>query len=121
MSILAFCTWLQHTPLSAAMSESTWAVPILAAIHVLVLAWFGGTVLIADTRLRRWRFIGLAFMLITGALLFWSQPVHLYNSLFFRIKLALLATITVSHKFPRAISLALWIAVVFAARGIAFL
>jgi hypothetical protein len=102
------------------MSESTWAVPIISAIHVLGIAWFGGTVLSPDPHLRRWRWIGLALMLITGAMLFCSQPVRLYGSLFFRIKLALLIALTAASKFPRMISLALWIAVIFAARGIAY-
>jgi hypothetical protein len=121
MSLLALCNWLQHTPLSAAMSESTWAVPVIAAIHVLGISWFGGTVLISDPHLRRWRFIGLAAMLITGALLFWSQPVRLYGSVFFRVKIVLLLILSVSAKLPRMVSLSLWIAVIFAARGIAYL
>jgi hypothetical protein len=102
------------------MSESTWAVPVIAAIHVLAIGWFGGTVLIPDPWLRRWRFVGLAVMLITGALLFWSQPVRLYGSVFFRIKVVLLLILAVSARFPRIVSLSLWIAVIFAARGIAY-
>ena len=32
--------------------------PIIGAIHVLGLAWFGGAVLIADRQLRAWKWIG---------------------------------------------------------------
>jgi hypothetical protein len=101
--------------------ESTWAIPIIGALHVLAIALFAGTVIVPDKQLRRWRFMGLAILLITGALLFWSQPTRVYNSLFFRIKMGLLLLLVASPKFPRIVTLALWIAVIVAARGIAYL
>jgi hypothetical protein len=129
--LLEFARWLQDTSLRLNLSQSTWAVPIIGAIHVLAIAWFGGAVLVRDparTRvLRRFRSIGLAILLITGALLFWSQPLRLYYSQFFRVKMLLLILIGVSAllrarsaRLTMALSLVLWAAVICASRGIAY-
>jgi len=89
--LLELARWLQDTSLRLDLSQSTWAVPIIGAVHVLAIAWFGGTVLIRDSGLvsvlRRFRWTGLSILLFTGALLFWSQPLRLYYSQFFRLKM----------------------------------
>jgi hypothetical protein len=125
--LLALARWLQDTSLRLDLSQSTWAVPIIGAIHVLAIAWFGGSVLVDDVRLRRFRWIGLSILLFTGALLFWSEPMRLYYSQFFRAKMALLIVIGVSALLPArharvamALSLALWAGVILASRGIAY-
>lgn len=125
--LLALARWLQDTSLRLDLSQSTWAVPIIGAIHVLAIAWFGGSVLIDDVRLRRFRWIGLSILLFTGALLFWSEPMRLYYSQFFRVKMALLIVIGVGALLPArharvamALSLALWAGVILASRGIAY-
>jgi hypothetical protein len=125
--LLELARWLQDTSLRLDLSQSTWAVPIIGAIHVLAIAWFGGTVLIPDAQLRRFRRIGLAMLLITGALLFWSQPLRLYYSQFFRVKLLLLVMILMIYCLPvrlarwiMLLSLMLWAGVIFASRGIAY-
>jgi len=125
--LLVMARYLQDTSLRLDLSQSTWAVPIIGAIHVLAIAWFGGSVLVNDVRLRRFRWIGLSILLFTGALLFWSQPLRLYYSQFFRAKMLLLVLIGVGALFPArhsrltmALSLALWAAVIFASRGIAY-
>ena len=125
--LLALARWLQDTSLRLDLSQSTWAVPIIGAIHVLAIAWFGGSVLVNDVRLRRFRWIGLSILLFTGALLFWSQPLRLYYSQFFRAKMLLLVLIGVSALLPAryarvamALSLALWAGVILASRGIAY-
>jgi len=125
--LLAMARYLQDTSLRLDLSQSTWAVPIIGAIHVLAIAWFGGSVLVNDVRLRRFRRTGLTILLFTGALLFWSQPLRLYYSDFFRAKVLLLVLIGVSALLPArharvamALSLALWAAVIFASRGIAY-
>jgi hypothetical protein len=119
---MPFLEWLQATHLSAAIGESTWAVPIIGTIHVLGIAWFAGGVLIRDPQLRNWKRIGLAIILLSGALLFCAQPVRLYASVSFRIKLALLVLIAIAPrgKGTVGLSLVLWAATIFAARGIAF-
>lgn len=125
--LLALARWLQDTSLRLDLSQSTWAVPIIGAIHVLAIAWFGGSVLVDDVRLRRFRWIGLSILLFTGALLFWSEPMRLYYSQFFRAKMALLIVIGVGALLPArharvamALSLALWAGVILASRGIAY-
>jgi len=125
--LLESARWLQDTSLRLDLSQSTWAVPIIGAIHVLAIAWFGGSVLVNDVRLRRFRRTGLTILLFTGALLFWSQQLRLYYSDFFRAKMLLLVLIGVSALLPArhsrvamALLLALWAAVIFASRGIAY-
>ena len=125
--MLEFARWLQDTSLRLDLSQSTWAVPIIGAIHVLAIAWFGGTVLLRDPQLRRFRWIGLAILLLTGALLFWSQPLRLYYSQFFRLKMLLLLLTGISALLPgrharlaMALSLVLWAGVILASRGIAY-
>lgn len=125
--LLELARWLQDTSLRLDLSQSTWAVPIIAAIHVLAIAWFGGAVLVPDPRLGRFRWLGLAVLLLSGALLFWSQPMRLYYSQFFRAKILLLILIGVGALLPAryirvtlVLSLVLWAAVIFASRGIAY-
>jgi hypothetical protein len=129
--LLAIARYLQDTSLRLDLSQSTWAVPIIGAIHVLAIAWFGGAVLIQDAgrnnELRRFRWIGLSILLVTGGLLFWSQPLRLYYSQFFRLKMLGLVLAAVAALLPArydrwamALSLALWAAVILASRGIAY-
>ena len=114
---------LQDTWVSQLISQSTWGYPIVGALHVLAIALFAGTVLIADPEVRIWRRIGVMLILATGALLFVSAPVRYYDSTFFKVKMVLLALILINAiaGSRRGISLILWGAVIFAARGIAFL
>jgi|SRR5579871_151327 len=116
MPLLAICQSIQDTALSTAVRGSTWGFPILAALHVLGIAWFGGTLLIPAPR--AWRRIGLAALLISGLLLFGVEPLKCYSSAAFRVKMALLVVIAVNPF--RRLSLGLWAGVVFAARAIAF-
>jgi hypothetical protein len=116
MSLLAICQWIQDTPASTALRESTWGFPILGALHVLGIAWFGGALFFPPARI--WRRIGLAAMLGTGVLLFYVEPLKCFHSVSFWIKMALLGLIGINP--VRRLSLALWAAMIFAARGIAF-
>ena len=143
MSILELCERIQETWLSQTISQSTWGYPILGALHVLAIALFGGSVVVTDlcalglafrrqdlptleADVRSLKRAGLVVVLVTGILLFISLPVQYYNSTSFRIKMVLLALILVNalgaRRRPRhaGISLVLWTAVIFAARGIAF-
>ena len=93
----------------------------MSALHVLGMALFGGTVLVTDLRI-----MGVTVVTLTGVLLFASNPVRYWASAFFRLKMLLLILLGVNALlFPRArfaayLSLTLWIAVIFASRGIAF-
>jgi hypothetical protein len=146
MSILELWERIQETWLSQAISQSTWGYPIVGALHVLAIALFGGSVIVTQLRalgfafrrqdlanlesdVRTLKMAGLFAVLSTGLLLFASQPVRYYSSASFRIKLVLLLLILANALVARrrraaalhaGISLALWAAVVFASRGIAF-
>ncbi len=125
--LLALARGLQDTSLRLDLSQSTWGVPIIGAIHVLAIAWFGGAALVQDSQLRRFRWIGLSILTFTGALLFWSQPLRLYYSQFFRVKMFFLVLIGVTALLPArharlamVVSLVLWAGVILASRGIAY-
>jgi hypothetical protein len=70
----------------------------------------------------------MTLIVLTGMLLFASGAVRYYESTAFRIKVVLLVLIALNaigtphhlDKLRWAISLALWAAVIFAARAIAF-
>jgi hypothetical protein len=107
MTLASFCQWLQDTSWGTGIRESVWVFPIVEGTHVLALALSVGVLVVMDLRLagvlmRRqpvsqisnqlmpWSLAGFAIMFLTGALLFWSQAVKAYGSIFFRIKLVLL-------------------------------
>ena len=103
----SFLEWLGQTPWSIALLESQYVWPFVESTHVLTLAVFMGTAAVNDLRLlglgyRRipagevttqlLRITRLAFgaMVLTGLLIFYSNPVHYYHNIFFRIKAILL-------------------------------
>jgi len=94
-------------PASIALRESLWIYPIIETGHVLGLCLFVGTVWIWDFRLLGWTMTrvrvsqlsaqllpwticGFAFMVLTGALLVFSDPMRFYANIFFRGKLVML-------------------------------
>jgi hypothetical protein len=148
---------LAATRLSQAISTSTWAFAVIESVHLLALSLIGGAVLILDLRLlglglkrqlvkdvardaQPWLVGSLLVMLVTGALLFLSEPVKCYFSTPFRIKMLclLLGTIwafTVRRKVAATgegrvrpiwmkvvalVSLALWFGVGAGGRWIGF-
>lgn len=158
---MPFLEWLAHTTFSAYLRESPWAYPIVETVHVLTLCLFlGFTVLLdlrllgialgrtpaseATRRLEPWILLGFASMLLTGGLLFASDPVGFSANVFLRIKLGiiLLAGLNVwlyhvtvyrrvadwdmQHTTPRGAkavaiwSLVLWSAIVAMGRAIAY-
>lgn len=107
MSLLSFVQWLDQTPWSIALHESTWAYPIIESVHVLTLCLFVGMAIILDVRLlglsfKRiavsevaekllpWTAAGFVVMVITGVLLFYGIPLRTYHNIFFRVKVAAL-------------------------------
>ena len=104
MSVADICQWLHDTSIGTSIRESLWSFPILDAIHVLGLGLSIGTIVWFDLRLlglkmtdrsvsELWRQLmpyaaaGFAVMFISGTLLFWSEAVRAWNSIFFKIKL----------------------------------
>jgi len=105
---IAVLEWLAATRWSVALHQSVYVWPLLESLHVLCLALFVGTTMMLDLRLLGvamthipaaaftdrllpWTRAAFGVMVATGALLFTATPVTYYDSLFFRMKLALLA------------------------------
>jgi hypothetical protein len=157
MDLFPWFEALAATRLSQAISTSTWAFAVIESVHLLALSLIGGAVLIVDLRLlglglkrqavaevardaQPWLLGSLTVMLVTGVLLFMSEPVKCYFSTPFRIKMLclLLGTIwafTVRRKVAVAgegrvrpiwmkvvalVSLALWFGVGAGGRWIGF-
>jgi len=106
--ILDCCRWLESTTVSVYIRESIWTYPVVESVHVLGLSLFMGLLLLWDMRLvgltlrkipvsRLWRglfpwiVLGAAVMMVSGLLLFWSDPVRFYANVFFRVKVVGLA------------------------------
>jgi hypothetical protein len=150
---------IQGTELSVAIREGGLPYPIIGGIHLLSIAWFGGMLLVTDLRLlgwamrtrsvsdvwamaKPWKRIGFVLVVVTGLLLTWAEPIRLYKSPSFWVKMILFAlvgvhalvfrrsvyehpenldaAITPRAKLAAAISLVLWAGIVLAGRMIAF-
>ena len=161
MSLLSFCQWLQTTDFSTAVREGALLYPVIGGVHLLAIALFGGMLLAVDIRLlgwglkrfpvsdvvdqlRVWKWVGGVVVIGSGVLLAWCEPVKLYHSRSFWIKMALLAlvgvhalvfrgsvygrtaelnkftTMPARAKLAAAISLILWAGLIVSGRLIAF-
>lgn len=104
----AFVKWLAERPGSIALHESLYAYSFVETAHVLGIMLFVGTIAMVDLRMlglvfreapisemnRRilpWTVAGFVLMVITGLLLFYAIPVRTYHSVWFRVKVVLLA------------------------------
>ena len=113
MSLLAWCQWLEHTPLAFGIAESTWLFPLIEGTHILALPLSVGMILIVDLRLLglafrsgpasrimkevlRWSTPGFAVVFITGGLLFMAHAGEAYGNAFFRVKLLLLVLLGIN-------------------------
>jgi hypothetical protein len=136
------------------LNESPLTFPILECIHILGFAVTVGTIALVDFRLlgfglRRqnasdlaktlapWTLFGLISLLLSGPMLFSSDPDMYYLNRSFQIKMVLLALAIVFHYTARrkllrgelspglskpiaCVSMALWVGVIFSAIFIAF-
>lgn len=136
------------------LNNNEWSFPMVECFHILGFALSIGTVAIVDLRLlglgmlhlkpsqllkdtRMWTMWGLALMLITGPMIFFSDPnMYLQNQSFrFKITMLVLAIIynyTVHSRVAKAdntggvgklvggLSMALWLSVVAGGIFIAF-
>ena len=108
MSPLEFMQWLEATPLSTGIRESTLMFPVLEGTHLLLLAFSVGTIVWVDLRLlgltlRRvavtevvqqmqpFTLSAFAVTMVTGFFLLISEPVKSYTSWSFRLKMAAIA------------------------------
>ena len=112
LDILPFIEWVAGSPLSKAISTSTWAFAVIESIHLLSLAVIGGAVLIVDLRLlgfgirtqtleqtardaQPWFLASWTVIVGTGLLLFVSEPQKLYYSTPFAVKIVCLVLGTI--------------------------
>jgi hypothetical protein len=154
MTALPFFEWCEATLAGQTIRESLWLFPVIEAVHLVAFATLGGAVLFLDLRLLGWLFhsqpvarlaeaVGpwqrgsLALAVATGSLLFLSEPMKLYHSEPFWIKISCLALVvvfdfTVRSRATRGnasglgarlvglISLVLWSGVAWGGRWIGF-
>ena len=154
--LLPFFEWCESLWLGQFIVNSNWLFPVIEAVHLLALAVLGGAVLVVDLRLmglglrsrgaselwraaRPWTVAAITAMVVTGVLLFMSEPIKLYYSDSFWVKITTLpiaiafaftvrARVTaqaVRHTARRqllvgALSIALWVVVAAAGRWIGF-
>lgn len=103
---------IESTGLSIAIREGGLPYPIIGGLHLLSIALFGGMLLITDLRLlgcalktRKvsdvwhmalpWKRLGFVVVLVTGLLLTWAEPIRLYRSPSFWIKMTLFVLVGV--------------------------
>jgi hypothetical protein len=105
--VLAFCRWLEQTPVGASVRQSLWLFPAVETLHLLGMTVLVGSISILDLRLlgctmRRapvsvlahrllpWTWAGFAVQVITGGLLFSSEAVKMVANPAFRVKMFLI-------------------------------
>ncbi len=108
MNLDPFLQWLEATPGSLYIRESTLLYPIVETTHVLALCVFLGLIALLDLRLTGlglrsipvsaiagkllpWALFGFVLMAVSGALLFYSGPIKAAANIFFRIKMVMIA------------------------------
>ena len=154
--LLPLFHWVDTSWLSREIRASTWQFAIFEMIHLLGLTMVLGSLMVLDLRLfgigmRRqrpadlardlsaWMLSGLAVILLSGMLLFFGEPMKLYGSPWFHVKMILLALAIlfqftvlrgvtngkevspILSKLAAVVSLVLWFGVGLAGRGIGFL
>jgi hypothetical protein len=149
-----FMFLLSANPIGDAMNNTEWAFPLCECIHIIAFTLSIGTIALVDFRMlgwamaktsaaqlykdtRMWTMAGLTVMLISGPLIFISDPVMYLHNQSFRFKmgalvLAIIYNYTIHAKVARAqpapssaklvgaISLLLWVSVVAGGLFIAF-
>jgi hypothetical protein len=159
MNIVSALKWVESTNLSTAIREGALLYPIIGGFHLLAIALFGGMLVMTDLRLlgwamrrrtvsdileqfRAWKRAGFALVALSGLLLAWAEPLKLYRSLSFWVKMALLVSVgvhalvfrkgvyedakaldaglTPRAKLAAALSLILWAGLLVTGRLIAF-
>lgn len=149
---MPFAGW---DPAEYILNTNEWAFPVCEVLHVIGFALLIGTIMIVDLRLlglgmrrqtsaalvqdtARWSLLGLALVLITGPLIFLSDPaLYVYNKAFrFKITMLIVAMIynwTIHRKvammkepgdvgkFVGMLSIVMWTSIIFGGIFIAFI
>jgi hypothetical protein len=114
MSAATFLEWVSASPLSQALRNSGWMLPVIESAHLLGYGLLIGTILAVDLRMlgwgvRRqpaaqiarelafWTLGGLITAVITGLLLFAYDPVKFYANHAFPFKILFLAAAVAYH------------------------
>ena len=112
LHMLPFIEWVKASWLGQMISGSLWLFAVIESVHLLALAVIGGAVLIVDLRLlglgireqpvetiardaQPWFLWSWAVMIVTGVLLFASEPEKLYYSPPFFWKMTFLTVATI--------------------------
>lgn len=154
--LLPLFRWCDASWLSIEIRRSSWQFAIIEMVHLLGLTMLLGSLWLLDMRLfgfgmkrqktgelakalNAWLWAGLLVMLSSGVLLFFGEPMKLFGSPSFFVKMGLLAVamllqftlfrkVTADQHVPSGIdklvgglSLLLWFGVGLAGRGIGFL
>jgi hypothetical protein len=159
MNIVPTLEWVESTGLSTAIREGALLYPIIGGFHLLAIALFGGMLVMTDLRLlgwamqrhtvsdvveqfRLWKRVGFVLVVSSGLLLAWAEPLRLYRSPSFWVKMALMllvgvhalafrhgvyenakildAGLTPRAKLAAVLSLILWAGLIVSGRLIAF-
>lgn len=113
MALAELAVWLEATRGSIALRESLQLYPLVETVHVLSIAFFVGTIAMVDlrligvafrevpvsqmtTRILPWTIAGFVIMAATGLLLFYAVPVRTFHSIWFRIKIVLIAVAAIN-------------------------
>ena len=117
--VLAFCKWLEQTPVGAVVRQSLWLFPVIETVHLLGMAALLATIGAFDLRLMGvvlrgqsisglasrvlpWAWAAFALQVLTGALLFSSEATHMYANPAFRLKMLLIILAGAHALFFRA-------------------
>lgn len=136
------------------LNSNEWAFPLTECFHITSFALSIGTIVLVDLKLlglamkrqtsaqllkdtSLWTLAGLIIVIVSGLLIFSSDPVHYYYNYAFRFKVTmLLAAIIFNYTIHRkvalagspgagkavgAVSLLMWISVVYGGLWIAFI
>ena len=145
---------LAYDPSSNPLNNNEWSFPLMEIIHIVGFAFSIGTIAIVDLRMlglampkqspaqllkdtAPWTLVGIAVMLMSGPIIFSSDPFMYLANVSFQFKMAALAAAILynytihrkvamsnaasgTSKLVAAVSLILWTSVVFAGLFIAF-
>lgn len=156
---MAFLEWLQYTRVATFVAETLWAYPLFETLHTLGMALLVGSLGLINLRILGYKpelpilgtldllplaWLGFTINLISGLLLFTSDPVYFWSSITFKVKIGLIvlgginafilsqsvfrearaggdATPGMQARLVAASSLTFWVGAIIAGRLIAYL
>lgn len=119
--MLDFAQWLQATSFSVAIQSTSWLIPLLQSIHIVMIGIVFVSILVVVLRILNklradqpfgevwnrfapWLWTGLVVMAVTGILLIIAEPVREFSSTSFWLKMLLLAVgVATAVAFGRAV------------------